>query len=65
MKIETIDELLETEGYDEVCSECLHYREWTESHPYGMTTASETLAECTAPSDGECPRLQKLTEDEK
>lgn len=36
------------------CGECPHYFEWQEHHPYGSTTAAETLAECRAPSAQEC-----------
>ena len=28
------------------CETCVHFKEWTESHPYGSTTARESHAEC-------------------
>lgn len=32
------------------CYQCRFYLEWTEKHPYGSTTASETLCECDNPA---------------
>lgn len=53
----TIDDLLEKEGFNQVCFDCNFYHEWHEAHPYGMGHAYESMAECKADSDGDCPRL--------
>lgn len=54
--IRTIEQLLAAYGMDK-CTGCQHYHEWQEGHPYGMGTAHESLADCRARSDGQCPRL--------
>lgn len=54
-----IGELLDKYGFNSVCENCSFYHEWEEIHPYGATTANETLAECTAPDDSKCPRLKE------
>lgn len=54
----TIDDLIDKEGYTEDCEECGYYNEWQEGRPYGMTTAYETLAECKCDDNDKCPRLQ-------
>jgi hypothetical protein len=40
-------------------SDCPHLFTWTEDHPYGSTTAYETLSECTCEEDGHCPVVQR------
>ena len=52
-----IDELLDSEGFNDTCNDCKYYREFYEAHPYGSTYAYETLAECDCPEDSKCPRL--------
>lgn len=54
-----IDELLDAEGYNEICDKCEFLSVSTQSHPYGSTTATETLAECLCNDDTKCPRLTK------
>lgn len=54
-----IDDLLDNEGFTEACDGCKFLSMQTQSHPYGSTTASETLAECLCDDDSKCPRLIK------
>lgn len=45
----------------EKCTDaCPYYAEWHEAHPYGMTTATEVLAECTAEKPSDCPERDKV-----
>ena len=52
-----IDELIHRYGMAGACDSCQYRYEWTEAHPYGDTSAQETLADCSCKSDDECPRL--------
>ena len=45
------------------CSECPHYHEWKEHHPYGSTTAAEMLAECKAEDENDCPWIELQRKD--
>ena len=54
-----LDELIDKEGYNEVCADCEYYQEFVDHHPYGDTYASETLGECGCDDDDLCPRLQE------
>ena len=40
------------------CGECCYSREFSEIHPYGETTATEYLRECTVASCSECHVVQ-------
>ena len=57
--IKTIDELLDKIGINDDCVGCRFLFEWQEHHPYGMGTATENMAECQAPNDSDCQRLNK------
>ena len=52
-----IEQLLDEEGFNEVCTDCEYYHETSQAHPYGSTTAWETLGECACNFDEDCPRL--------
>jgi hypothetical protein len=43
------------------CDECKFYSCHEEHHPYGSTTASERLCECTVPDDKDCPVVEQVT----
>lgn len=58
-----INDLLDSEGFDETCYDCEHYQEFRQRHPYGEGYATETLGECNAKCDGDCPRLVHDIED--
>ena len=34
-----------------LCDTCANLRKWSESHPYGSTTASEHFQECTVEAE--------------
>lgn len=57
------DEIWDNNGCGDVaCNECEYYRTWEEGHPYGMTTAYETLSECIQDEPLFCPGMKvKLT----
>ena len=38
---------------------CQHYDEWTEHHPYGMGTAHERMVDCKVPKARECPYINR------
>jgi hypothetical protein len=38
---------------------------WSERHPYGSTTATETLRDCEADYDADCPVACKDAEDRR
>jgi len=40
------------------CGECCYSHEFSEIHPYGETTATEYLRECTVRGCAECPVVQ-------
>ena len=41
-----------------LCGECQHYHKWEEHHPYGSTTAAETLSECRVDAPANCPWVE-------
>lgn len=57
MSCAQLETLIEKKGFDHICDECTYYKTWTESHPYGSTTATETLEDCDCANDSDCPRL--------
>lgn len=57
--MKTIEELVDAFG-DTRCEGCLYHVEHIEVHPYGSTTASETLWECSSPRDEDCPALKEI-----
>ena len=58
-----IEELIERNG-DAHCEGCPYYRTYTESHPYGMGYAVESLWECDAACDSQCPALKLFNDEE-
>lgn len=51
-----LEEIYNAGGFGLVkCTNCSFYHEWEEHHPYGETTAAETLAECKCEVAAECP----------
>jgi len=56
---DSVDALLDAEGFDETCHCCKFYDAWQEPHPYGEGTAYESLAECSCTHDEQCPRFNE------
>lgn len=53
-----LNKLLEDEGLTEECDECRYLSVWTDRHPYGSTSAGESMTECICGDDKNCPRLE-------
>ena len=45
---------------DGECEECPHFACQRQHHPYGSTTAAETLCECTVGDAKDCPHVAEL-----
>jgi len=57
MTHQTVDDLLEAEGFNQTCFDCEHYEVWKEGYPYGEGITYTDMETCHCNNDYQCPRL--------